>query len=1274
MIMNNERNRSQFFLSRKKRLKLLSTFILSIFTLSILVGMIIQTGLLSPILSSLIRLNKNTSSQRVYYNEIAEYIVTPEGDIKSAISCASDLPFLKNINNSLTAYDRVVTISLAIFNGNSTYLEKFQNGEPWNNQTISNITLSLFFPSDLELLDSELTSYGDEIVNNWNQIMELNGTSSALSFVKSNTFSGRYLDYDVLIYTASFNTDKNFSHFVNIANNSLPEGLKELFINSNIDSRDSTIYFEWINVDLFNELTSMGMPEYYQNTIYIYQNIPDYFGSPYTFNTSRNLNIGTLSGLSSIKPVNDSYAMNINSKIDILIKNAKLENSTPDVSDGNVTYSSEIDLDIDMMGLGETSNINVNFTAPVITINRTLPIGNNFGDYELIELEINNLTEITNVEGLVFDADDYHYSVERFHTYEPELSFNFTYNGSIWSANMTAYLLTNGQYVLDLRAISNTSQSSYYSRSFPNIDYVQMGLNSSDINIINSANILFDVINPQNNSIVSIKNNETLNFSVNITSPFSIQKAWGKLTNQYGHEENGTNFAELFQFHDMDSDPLILTSACIVDINNDGIDDVLGIRDQNNGYREVSAYINNGSGIFGEPLKIYVNNDLISNDIACGDFNNDSLSDFVVSIYDSGSSVQILEFWINNVSNPGNFYFYKNLSLSNYAYYLASADFDGNNFSDVIISDTSQNVYLYLNNGTDFNQDAEIFSSPFYDGSSCSLAVGDFNNDTTTDVVIQHGSQADLWTNDGNANFTAWGQVQPNANDLISSIGSGDVNGDGITEILFGYYGGNIRAMSYKNGTFNQHDDVAYLVEYSSNYGNFGIINLDASGDLNNDTLNDLIANSYIESKDFKNLNNFNHDNLIELVYDAGSGLWNGTLYLSRLTFGNQSIEFYAKDIHNAIGSSNTTFNIYINNTYFEDILRIGIFDGGVSLTASAIGPELYVDINESIPELDGVQSIFFIAYTDNQSTAYDHRINTGDFFSIPPTDVHIIVTYTNFFNTRLSGPDRTANEMNNRVSVIESELERVFNTGTELQLLSICDENNTGMFSNLDYLVYGMNYSASYNFSTAYDDFYLNYAKGSKLLNVFKDGNLNETDGFIEIIWNRPGVESYNPNQFHLGSRVFPEYDTGNVNLLVSSDVYDSYWLHETKLDKEFFLSQTLNKTATNLIEKPNSTADLVRSTLKFQCIDDFAERLSDSASPIARYTSYSPNHNVTLQNYNVTLSYGVWINNKGLNVSNDLEVNLTVPLVIINSTIDPVVSGNVSITANITSENGVD
>ena len=177
---------------------------------------------------------------------------------------------------------------------------------------------------------------------------------------------------------------------------------------------------------------------------------------------------------------------------------------------------------------------------------------------------------------------------------------------------------------------------------------------------------------------------------------------------------------------------------------------------------------------------------------------------------------------------------------------IVLGDFDGNDQLDIMIGNEISKNMVLLNNGTrTFN-----ISYVFDDTSTSCIALGDLNNDTKLDIVVGTDLSADniLWLNNGDGTFT-WSLLprlyNENYNIAASSIALGDLNGDGIVDILIGNNKGkNLLLQKRKDGE-NFH--VKILEAESSNQEFKSLIVL---GDVNGDGVIDIVvANKDITSQ-----------------------------------------------------------------------------------------------------------------------------------------------------------------------------------------------------------------------------------------------------------------------------------------------------------------------------------------------------------------------------------------------------------------------------------------
>jgi len=276
------------------------------------------------------------------------------------------------------------------------------------------------------------------------------------------------------------------------------------------------------------------------------------------------------------------------------------------------------------------------------------------------------------------------------------------------------------------------------------------------------------------------------------------------------------------------------------DVNRDGSADILVA---NGGSGNVSVYLGDGKGGFSQPNGSPFSTGQNPTDIAPGDFNGDGNLDVAIANHGAKLVTVLLGNGKGQFSfAPGSPF---NVASNPHPHGIAVADFNGDKKPDIAIDSWSENKVLVMfgkgDGGfqtpgvkfdvgkmpyqrlrtADFNEDgnADIVTSNF-EGSSVSIlladsrgnftrkdfsvpldpfgiAVADLNGDQHLDIAISHysGQGTDPSKNglsvlfgDGKGNFSLAKGSPFSTGDYPGTLAAGDLNGDGITDIVVPNY------------------------------------------------------------------------------------------------------------------------------------------------------------------------------------------------------------------------------------------------------------------------------------------------------------------------------------------------------------------------------------------------------------------------------------------------------------------------------------------------------
>ena len=296
-------------------------------------------------------------------------------------------------------------------------------------------------------------------------------------------------------------------------------------------------------------------------------------------------------------------------------------------------------------------------------------------------------------------------------------------------------------------------------------------------------------------------------------------------------------------------------SVDVGDVNDDGrVDIVVANYNSDN----VSVFLGNGDGTYQTPLLFSVSPNPSS--VVVADFNNDCKLDIATSSFSSNNICVLLNTGIDG-ANTVSFKAQTLPLLGTGIKALAKLDFNGDKTIDLIsVNSTSNNISLLFGKGDGTfqidqtfavgrnpvalaigdlngdncpdvvvaNQDSNNFSvllctkiipgcvferQAIYDlGSSpSSIAVGDINNDGVLDVVATNKGNNNVSLLLGNGDGTFKCQTTLSVGTAPCSVALGDLNGDGNLEIVAGNGGSNNISilLGYGNGSFDRQINYA---------------------------------------------------------------------------------------------------------------------------------------------------------------------------------------------------------------------------------------------------------------------------------------------------------------------------------------------------------------------------------------------------------------------------------------------------------------------------------
>lgn len=268
-------------------------------------------------------------------------------------------------------------------------------------------------------------------------------------------------------------------------------------------------------------------------------------------------------------------------------------------------------------------------------------------------------------------------------------------------------------------------------------------------------------------------------------------------------------------------------------LNNDNILDIVTANFATNSF---SVFFGIGNCTFSSQVKYSTGLNSFPVSLALGDFNLDSRLDIVVAA--AGSS-NILIFY---GSENGNFTMQENYLITgdSSAMFVAVSDFNNDHHLDIALVkqvNNLLNIFLGSKNGT-FEL---VWISTIKEGSNLySLAIGDFNNDNKSDIILPNEGTGTIYLalGNGNGSFLPEFSYSIGIGSLPHSIATGNFNGDQWLDIVIAdLRSGNIMILLGMDVVDEYHQSI-YSTGSSAHPFSFSV------GDLNHDNLLDITVSN----------------------------------------------------------------------------------------------------------------------------------------------------------------------------------------------------------------------------------------------------------------------------------------------------------------------------------------------------------------------------------------------------------------------------------------------